>query len=115
MVIHQVQTAHLGIVANPKQLGGSFRKKTAQNLDRIKNNPLATIITLLNIYQEVLPSMIDVGPITPWELLKTLYTGTSVTEFNEILFKASSKTFKFIQTYSSEKICIATDENSNEF
>ena len=59
--------------------------------------------------------MIDVGPITTWELIKTLYTVTSVTEFNDILFKASRKTFKFIQTYFSEKICIATDESSNEF
>ena len=58
--------------------------------------------------------MIDVGPITPWELIKTLCTGTAVTEFNDILFKASGKTFEYIQTDFNEKICIATDEKSDE-
>ena len=50
-VILQVQTAHLGIVANPKQAGTPFGKKTAQNLNRIKNKYLALITTLLAIYR----------------------------------------------------------------
>ena len=47
-------------------------KKTAQKLDLIKNNPLEVIATPFTIYQEVIPLMIDVGPINPWELFKTL-------------------------------------------
>ena len=85
----QVQIAQFGIGANPKQVWTSFRKKTAQKLERIEKNPLSVIATLLMIYREVLPSMIDVVSITPWDLLKTLCTGTGVAEFNYILFKAS--------------------------
>ena len=91
----------------------SFGKKTAQKLDWIENNPLAVILTLLTIYREVLPSMIDVGPITPCELFKTPCMGTAVDEFNNIHFKASRKTSKFIQTDFNENICIATDEKSD--
>ena len=58
--------------------------------------------------------MIAVVPITPWELFKTLCTGTAVTELNDIIVKASGKTFAFIQTDFNKKICIATDENFNE-
>ena len=49
-VILQVQTAHFWIGGNSKQAGTSFGKKTAQNLDRIKNNTVALIVTLLRIY-----------------------------------------------------------------
>ena len=72
-----------------KQAGTSFGKKTAQKLDLIENNPLAVIVTLLTIYQELIPSIIDVVPITPWELFKILCTGPAVAEFNDIFFKAS--------------------------
>ena len=92
-------------------MGTYFRKKTALKLDRIKNNPLSVIVTLLTIYQEVIPSMINVGPITQWELFKTLFTGTAVAEFNDIIFKASGKTFEFIPEDFNSKICLA-DENS---
>ena len=51
LVSLQVQTAHFGIGANPKQAGTSFRNKTAKNIDHIENNPLAIIITLLTIDQ----------------------------------------------------------------
>ena len=50
--------------------------------------------------------MIDVGPITAWELFKMICTGTAVIEFNGILFKASLKTFEFIQADFKEKICL---------
>ena len=99
---------------NPKQAGTSFGKKTAHKLDRIKEKPLYVILTPLTIYQEVLPSIISVVPITLGELFKTLCTVTVVTEFNDTLFKASGKTFEFIQADFNENICI-TDENSDEF
>ena len=51
LVSLQVQTAHFGIGANPKQAGTSFRNKTAKNIDHIENNPLAIFITLLTIDQ----------------------------------------------------------------
>ena len=57
--------------------------------------------------------MIDVGTITPWYLFKMMFTGIPVAEFNVILFKASGKTFEFIQADFNEKICIA-DENYDE-
>ena len=88
LVSIQIQTAHFGIGANAKQAKRSFGKKTAQKLDHIKNSPLAVITTLLTIYRELTPPMIDMGPINPWELLKTLCTGTAVAEFNDTLFKA---------------------------
>ena len=90
----------------------SFGKKTGQNIDRIYNNPLSIIVTLLTIYQEVLPLMINVGPITPWELFNTLFTGMAVAEFNDISFKSRGKTFEFILAYLNEKIFIV-DENSD--
>ena len=49
--------------------------------------------------------MIDVGPITPWEMFKTLCMGMAFAKFNAVLLKSSGKTFKFIQA----------DENSEEF
>ena len=113
LVILQVHTAHIGIGANLKQAGTSFRKKTAQNIDRIENKSLSVIVTLLMIYQEVLPSMIDVGPITPWGMFKMLCTGTEVTEFNKILFKASGEIFEFNQADFNKNICLI-DEKSKE-
>ena len=88
-------------------------KNTVQKLDRIEKKTLAEIVTLLTIYREVLLSIIDVGPITPWELFNTLCTGMSVAEFNEILFKAIGKTSDFVQEDFNEKICL-TYENSKE-
>ena len=57
--------------------------------------------------------MINVGPITPWELFKMLWTGMVVVEFNDILFKARRKVFEFIQADFNENICLA-DEGSDE-
>ena len=59
-------------------MGTSFGKKIVQKLNCIDNNPLVVIATLLTIYLEVLPSIINVGPINPWDLFKTLCTGTTV-------------------------------------
>ena len=57
--------------------------------------------------------MINVGPITTWDLFNMLCTGTAVTEFIDILFKDSGETFEFIQKYFNEKTCLA-DENYEE-
>ena len=95
-------------------MGTSFGKNKAQKINSIENNPLAIIVTLLVIYWEVLPSMIDVGPITPWELFKKLCTVTAVAEFNDILFKASGKTFECIQADVNKNIYLAY-ESYDEF
>ena len=58
--------------------------------------------------------IIYVGPITLWELFKTLCMGMVVSEFNYILFKASRKTFEFIQVDFNENIWFP-DEISDEF
>ena len=84
---------------------------TAQKLGHIEKKNLAVIVTLLTIYWEVVFSMIDVVLITPWELLKMLYTGMAVTEFSDIFFEASGKTFEFVQADFKEMIFLA-DENS---
>ena len=55
--------------------------------------------------------MINVELINMWELLRKLWTGTAVTEFNQILFKANEKTFEFIQADFNKKISL-TDEKS---
>ena len=102
-----VQTANFWTVANTKQVGKSFGNKTAQKLNRIENNPLDVIVTLLTIYLEVIPSMIDVVLINPWEMFKMLCTGMAVAGFNDTLFKASGKTFEFIQADFNKKICLA--------
>ena len=57
--------------------------------------------------------MIYLVPIIPWDLFKKLCMGMLVAEFNNILFKYSRKTFKFIQAYFNKKIFIA-DENFDE-
>ena len=41
------------------------------------------------IYLEVISSIINVVEINQWYLLKTLFTGTAVADFNDILYKAS--------------------------
>ena len=94
-------------------MGICFRKNTAQNLDCIENPRLAGITNLVGIYWEVTPSMIDVVSITTWELIKTLCKGTSVAEFNDIVFKASGKTFYPIQADFNENI-YNKDENFDE-
>ena len=57
--------------------------------------------------------MIDVVSITTWELIMTLCKGTLVVEFNDIVFKASGKTFYPIQADFNENIYIKY-ENSDE-
>ena len=106
MVSLQVQISHFGIGVNAKQAGTSFGKKTAHKLNRIENNPLSAILTPLTIYWELLISMIDVGQITPWDMFKKLCKGIVIVEFNDILFKASGKTFEFIQVDFKKKICL---------
>ena len=113
LVSLQVQTAHFLIGVNTKQVGTSFKKKTAQNIDLIKKNPLSVIVTILKIYQEVFPSMIDVEQIIPLDVFKTLCKGTEVAEFNNILFKARGKHFELIQADFNDKICL-TDETSEK-
>ena len=83
-------------------------------IDPIDKNPLVIIVTLLTIYQELLPSIIDVGLITPCELFKTLFMGTAVAESNDILFKVRGNVFEFIQTDFNNNICISTHEKSDE-
>ena len=109
-----IQTSHFGTGASNKQAGTSFGKKVAHKLDRIENNPLAVSVTLLFVYRELLPSMIDVGPVTAWELFKTLCTGTAVAEFNEILFNASRRAFLVIDSEFNKKICDAPDDTGTE-
>ena len=70
----QFQTAHFGIRANQKQAGTSSRKKRVQKLEHIKNNPLAVIVTLLTIYPEAIPLMINVGLINTRALFKNMCT-----------------------------------------
>ena len=96
LVSLQVQTSQFGIGLNPKHLGMSFKKKTAHNFGHIRNNPLAVIVTLLMIYQELIPSRIDVGLINLWDMFKIMCMGTVIADFNGILFKARRKTFEFI-------------------
>ena len=111
LVSLQVQTSHFGIWENPKQEVPSCGKKKLQKINLIDNNPLSIIVTLLTIYWEVIPLTIGVWLITPWKMFTTLGTGTAVAEFNDIVFKASGKTLKFIPADFNEKICIAV-ENS---
>ena len=58
--------------------------------------------------------MIDVGPIAPWDMFKSLCKGTAVAKFKNILLKASGKTFEFIEEYFNKKICLAY-KNSEKF
>ena len=114
VVTLSVQTCHFGTGASNKQSGTSFGKKVAHKLDRIENNPLPVISTLLTVYRELLPAMVDVGPITAWELFKTLCTGTAVAEFNSILERASAKTYLQIEQEFNREICKETDKESDK-
>ena len=57
--------------------------------------------------------MIAVGPITLWGLFKTLCTGTTVAEVNDILFNASKEDLELIQEDFNENICLE-DEISKD-
>ena len=57
---------------NAKQEGTFYGKDTSQKLDLIENNSLLVIVTILKIYKEIIPLVIDVGPITLCDLFKTL-------------------------------------------
>ena len=114
IVTLSIQISHFGTGASNKQARTSFGKKVAKKLDRIENNPLTVSVILLFVYRELLPSMIDVGPVPTWELFKTLCPDTAVAIFNEILFNASHRTFLVIDSEFNKKIVDAPDKSGSE-
>ena len=56
--------------------------------------------------------MIDVGPITLWELFKTLCTGNELMEFNYIIFKVSGKTFRISKQISMRRSVLSQMKTS---
>ena len=109
-----IQTNHFGSGTSNKQAGTLFGKKVAHKLDRIENNLLAVSVTILFVYQELLPSMMDVGSVSTWELFKILYTCTAVAKFNKILFNVSRPAFLVIDSELNKKICDAPGDTGTE-
>ena len=52
----------------------------------MNNNPKAVIKVWQSIFNELLPAMIDVDPITAVELFEAYLTGSAAKEFQQIVY-----------------------------
>ena len=67
----------------------SMGTKSSLKLDRIEDNPKAVIKVWQSIFNELLPAMLDVDPITVVELFEAHLTGSAAKEFQQIVYKVS--------------------------
>ena len=76
----------------------SVGTKSSLKLDRLEDNPKAVIEVWQSIFNELLPAMIDVNPITAVELFEAHLTGSAAKEFQQIVYQVSDDLFdKYIE------------------
>ena len=71
----------------------SVGTKISLKLDQLEDNPIEVIEVWQSIFNELLPSMIDVDPITEVDLFEAHLTGSASREFQKILYKVSDFLF----------------------
>ena len=67
--------------------------KSSLKLDWLEDNPKVVIEVWQRIFNELLPSMIDVSPITAVELFEAHLTGSAAKEFHQIVYQVSEDLF----------------------
>ena len=84
----------------------SVGTKSSLKLDRLEDNPKAVVETWQSIFNELLPAMIDVDPITAVELFEAHLTGSAAKEFQQIVYQVSDDLFdKYIEVEFNMRIC----------
>ena len=105
LVKFTVLTHNLGVGGRAKAKDMSCGSKTLSKVDRIEDNPKAIIETWQGIFNELLPSLIDVDPISAVELFQAHLTGIALKEFQEITFQSSWKLYNsYISVNHNERI-----------
>ena len=80
--------------------------KSSLKLDQLEDNPKAVIEVWQSIFNELLPAMIDVDPITAVELFEAHLTGSAASEFQQIAYNISDCLFELhIEVDYSIRIC----------
>ena len=69
--------------------GQSFGARLSLKLNQIEDAPKATIEVWQSIFNELLPSMLDVSPLMAMELFQSHLTGTASKEFEQICYDAA--------------------------
>ena len=105
LVKFSVLTNNHGVGGTGKFSTSCFGTKTALKLELIEDNPRSTITCWQSIFNELLPAMPDVSPITAVELFQAYLTGTATKEFEQILFDAAGDLYdKYIDVEYNRRI-----------
>ena len=89
LVKFSVLTHNHGVGGTGKFGSQSFGARLSLKLSQIEDAPKATIEIWQSIFNELLPAMIDVSPITAVELFQSHLTGTASKEFEQICHDAA--------------------------
>ena len=104
-----VLTHNHGVGAKAGLKDCSIGTKSSLKLDRIEDNPKAVIEVWQSIFNELLPAMIDVDPITGVELFEAHLTGSAAKEFQQIVYTVSDKLYEsYIDVEFNMRICSFT-------
>jgi hypothetical protein len=94
LVKFSVLTHNHGVGSKGNARDCSVGTKSSLKLDRLEDNPRAVIEVWQSIFNELLPAMIDVDPITAVELFEAHLTGSAAREFQQIAYKVSDHLFE---------------------
>ena len=106
LIKFSVLTHNHGVGGKANTRDTSVGTKSSQKLDRLEDNPKAVIEVWQSIFNELLPAMIDVDPITAVELFEAHLTGSAAKEFQQIVYQVSDDLFeKHIEVVFNMRIC----------
>ena len=94
IVKFSVLTHNHGLGGKSNARDCSVGTKSSLKLDRLEDNPKAVIEVWQSIFNELLPAMIDVDPITAVELFEAHLTGSAAREFQQIAYKVSVRLYE---------------------
>ena len=106
LIKFSVLTPNHGVGGKANMRDCSVGTKSSLKLDRLEDNPKAVIEVWQSIFNELLPAMIDVDPITAVELFEAHLTGSAAKEFQQIVYQVSEDLFnKHIEVEFNMRIC----------
>ena len=115
LIKFSVLTHNHGVGGKATSRDCSVGTKSSRKLDRLEDNPKAVIEAWQSIFNELLPAMIDVDPITAVELFEAHLTGSAAREFQQIVYQVSEDLYnKYIEVEFNMRICrFDTPEKTN--
>ena len=106
LIKFSVLTHNHGVGGKATSRDCSVGTKSSLKLDQLEDNPKTVIKVWQSIFNELLPAMIDVNPITAVELFEAHLTGFAAREFQQIVYQVSEDLFnKFIEVEFNMRIC----------